>query len=142
MNQSILVDDPAERQRKVDVACTRRNFIRCILDLQEEQLSMNGGMLDPIGLACHACCCSKLSQHQAASRANDVARDVYGYLTDDLVTETSAVIETVLELVSWNDCDFFDDGRINSVDDDGDDASSSTPSSPMVVLAGRPAMSQ
>ena len=143
MNQSILLDDPTERQRKIDVACTRRNFVRCILDLQEEQLSMNGGgmMLDPTNgliLACYACSCSKLSKQQATQRANDLAREVYKYLQDDIITETSTVIDTVLELVS---CDNYDDYLFGD-DDGGSFLTTFPPPSSSVILTGRPAMSQ
>jgi hypothetical protein len=103
MSQSI---DLTLRDSKRKVSAIRRNFARCILDLQEEQHSM--GITDPKGLACQARACCRNSRRQAIQRAADLAMEVVAHQDQERAVQTSSIIEAVLNLVSEDEFDWGD----------------------------------
>jgi hypothetical protein len=103
MSQSI---DVTMRDSKRKASAIRRNFARCILDLQEEQHSM--GITDPKGLACQASACCRNSRREAIERAADLAMEVIAHRHQEIAVQTSNIIAAVLDLVSIDEFDLGD----------------------------------
>ena len=123
--------DPSEKQRKAQVSSTSRNYIQCVLDLQEDP------EVDTVSLSLYATSCSNITKYQAMERANALTSEVklclhpHPLLRDDddtttyhhhdedslnqILTETTSVINSVLDMFSN---DGFDG---NAVDGDNVD---------------------